>query len=362
MRNNKKLILLAACCLALSGCGTKVEEEPLVVVDTSPDEVTYNLVDITQGDVVKTKLESCSYVQTKEQEVSFNSGGKIVDRVYVKIGDHVEVGDLLVELKNDNIDEDIARLEYQIKRNELLLSYLDKAEEFDLENSYYDFVYNTDTEEEDLKEKEENDEEIEDNYTYRREDYEDNIEFDKLKLQELKKELASSRIYANMSGKVLTVKSNLEGSTAKRGDVIMTIVDNANGIFEIEDKEATAYIKDGDTFTMNIVYGTAKGVYELTPYNMSSWGDKQQFSVISGPDSVSIEVGTTGSMTIPIDKKENVARIPLGALYEAEGKYYTYVLNADNLREVRFIDVGLVGDEYAEVLSGVELGTKVVRR
>ena len=367
MRKNIHLYNLIAifilCSIFLTSCNEPVKEVPLVVVDTLEDEVTYNLVETNVGEVVLTKNLSCSYVQTKEQEVVFPVGGKIVEKVYVKNGDQVKVGDILVELQIGNIKEDIVTLEYQISRNKLLLSYLDKAEEFDLQSSYYSLVYDTKMEEDDVKNKDKRDEKISEDYTYQREDYEDNIEFDTLKLNELKNELNSSSVHATLSGKVMDIKKNLEGSTAKRGEVIMKIVDNENGIFETQDQEASAYFKEGQNITMTIVYGEAKGEYILTPYNMSEWKDTQKFSIIEGPENVSaLEVGTTGTIIAPIDLRENVLRIPNSALYEADGRYYTYVLDENKMRKAQFIEVGLIGDNYTEILSGITEGVKVVKR
>lgn len=348
--------------LVCVGCGAVATEEPIIMVDASPDEIVYKLEEISVGDVRKTERVSCEYVQTKQQEVAFDVGGKIIYRVHVKNGDKVAPGDLLVELEDGDIEDQIALLEYQISKNELMLGYLDKAEEFDMQNSYFSLVYDSGKTEDDVKDKEKRDESIAEDYTYQREDIEDNLEFDRRKLEKLKGDLAANRIYATMAGKVINVKKDLEGTTAKRGDVIMNIVDNENGIFESKDTEAASYFQDGVTVPMSISYGDAKGDYELMPYNMSSWGETEQFSIVDRPEGSTIEVGCSGTITATSGMKQSVNRIPLSALYTADDKYYTYVLDEDNMKNVVFIEIGLIGDDYAEVLGGIEVGTKVVRR
>ena len=49
---------------------------------------------------------------------------------------------------------------------------------------------------------------------------------------------------------------------------------------------------------MSIVYGSASGEYELTPYNISSWGEIQRFDILSGPENEGIDVGTTGTLKL----------------------------------------------------------------
>ena len=359
----KCFIALLATSIVMSGCGAVSQDEPIIMVDASEDEIVYNMEEVTTGEVLLTKKIDCEYVQTSEQDVSFPIGGKIVDKVYVRVGDHVEVGDLLVALNSGNMVDEIANLEYQIARNELQLGYLDKSEEFDKQNAYFSFAYSGGAENEDeLKEYNKGIEEIEENYIYQREDYGDSIEFDKRKLAQLKEEYDGNCVYATMAGTVYYIKTNLEGSTAKKDDVIIKIVDNDNGLFMIEDKEVANFFADGEAIDMEVTYGDAKGQYELIPHNRNEWDERQYFEILVRPETASLEVGVMGTIVATVDKKDNVCRIPIKALYEADGKYYTYVLNSDNLREAKFIEVGLVGDQYAEVISGLEVGMKVVRR
>lgn len=357
-------IVVISSCVCLFGCGNADEDEPIIMVDASEDEIVYNMDEITVGEVLLTKNVSCKYVQTSSQDISFPIGGKIVDKVYVRVGDSVNVGDPLVALESGNMVDEIARLEYQIARNELQLSYLDKSEELDKKSSYYNFVYNGNGEisEEAKKDFDESVLDLEENYTYQREDLSDSIEFDKKKLAKLKSEYEGNLVNATMSGKVLYIKNSLEGSTAKKDDIIMTIVDNDNGLFEIEDKEAAQFFKEGETVDMNVNYGDAKGDYILLPHDMQNWGEKQQFEIMARPETSTLEVGISGTIVATVDKKENVTRIPIKALYQADDKYYTYILNDENMREARFIEVGLVGNDYAEVLGGIDVGTKVVKR
>ena len=346
----------------LFGCANNTpEEELIIVVDNKPDEITYNFDTVTVGEVTLVENVNCEYVQTKEQEVAFNMGGKIVDKVYVREGDRVEPGDLLVELKTDDMDEQILDLEYEIKRSQLQKSYLDKAEEFDKENANLSLIYSR-LSGRDYCDYDDTIASIDRNYRYQREDYDDKMYFDSLKLQELKDELNSRQIRATMSGTVISIKPDLEGSTSKRDDVIMTVVDSSNGLFSANNKEVLDNIQDGQTVKMSVVYGSAKGDYELVPYNRAAWDEEQLFSITYGPDGGGLEVGTSGTITAVIDSKENVKRIPYSALYEAQDKYYTYTLDENNMRQVQFIEVGLIGNSYVEILSGLEIGQQVIKK
>lgn len=343
------------------GCAQAEEEEVIVVSDEEPG-YTYSLLEVKRSDVILSKILSCQYVQTKQQEVSFREGGKVIEKIFVREGDYVNVGDVLAEASVGSLEEDIAELEYKIKREELQKSYLDAHEQFELTGSYYAMAYHSSHEEEDMEMQEKRDADIRESYKNQREDYEDDLEFDKAELDKLKGELASSRLYATMSGMVDTVKRDLEGTTSQKDEVIMTIIDGTDGIFEMEEAEYAQYFHENEPIKLDISYGEAKGEYEIIPYQMGSWGEKQFFIISDGPENNGIEVNTTGNIYLVLDKRENVLTLPNGCIYKADNKSYVYVLDEQNMKTVCWVETGLVGDKNTEILSGLHEGDMVVRR
>ncbi|MCR5503062.1 MAG: biotin/lipoyl-binding protein [Lachnospiraceae bacterium] len=359
-----KICLLAAgllMILSFFGCAKQEEEENLVVIDNSEDNTLYGLVTANRDDVILSQKLTVTYMQINEQEVSFKSGGKKISKVYVEEGDAVKAGDPLIMLSSDNLQERIDELEYRISKNELELKHLDTAEAFDLQDAYNNFVYNTrEIEEEDIEKYEKNKASIGQGYRYKREDLNDEIEFDKKQLNKIKNELNGSVIRSTLSGTVHHIKDDLEGSTSKKDEVVMTLVDDASGLFEMEEPDFVSYFHEGESVPMSIVYGTASGEYELIPHAMGSWGEKQQFEVLSGPDNDGIDIGTTGTVTVVLDRKDDVISLPLGAVYHADGKPYVYMLDENNFRQMVYVETGLEGDEKIEIISGVGEGEQVV--
>lgn len=355
------LVMSASLGIGMTGCA-EVEEEALVVVSDDETGYIYNLAEVKRSDVILSKNLSCKYVQTKEQEVSFSEGGKKIEKIYVREGDHVKAGDILAEVSSGNLEEEIASLEYKIKKQKLQMGYLDKHEEFELASSYYMLAYHSDCEEEDVEEQEERDADIRESYSNQREDYNDELEFDEAELAKLKSELESSRLYATMDGMVYRVEMDLEGTTSKKDEVIMTIIDGTEGVFCMEEPEYAQYFHENDMIKLDISYGSAKGTYEVTPYEMDVWGEEQFFSIFDGPENDGIEVDTTGNMNVVMDKRENVLCLPNECIYKADNKSYVYVLDAQNMKTVCWIETGLEGDRETEIISGLNEGDTVVKR
>lgn len=350
--------ILCTASFILTGCTDK-EEAPSVIVDSEEDVVSFNLIPVSYEDVVLTANIDCTYVQTESQEVSFNATGKYVDKVYVKEGDYVKKGDVLCELSSDALERSIEQLEYQIERNEIQLSYYDTYENLDIQDQWVGFIVRNGTDDSAVKEAVEK---IQNNYDRQRVLLNDSLEFDRKELANKKKELKASRLYATMDGKVYKLKKGLEGSTSKADEVLMTIVDDSTCLFEVKDVSYRNLFSEGTPVDMKIYYSTASGDYLLVPYEMENWTDSLLFSVYTGPDNAVIDVGVMGEISIVMETKSNVLSVPKETVHMIEDKAFVYTLNEDNIREIRYVEIGLYGDERVEIISGLSEGEKVVRK
>lgn len=355
-------VLRFLCCMAvvflLCGCEEQ-EEPPLMPVEESDGTITYDYCIAETGDVVLTCKLRGVYRQQKDQEISFSLTGRLVDKVYVEEGNTVKKGELLAELSAGTLERQIEDLEYRIQRNELLLEYVDMNEALDISQAWVNYLYNH------FYDKERLDEFIADlqkGYRYQREDYGDALELDRLALQALQQELAYCRVYAGMDGIVYKLQKDLEGTTSREGKVIMTIVDNSECLFETEAPEYRECFKEGEMVNMSVTSGSAAGNYRLLPHNMEAWGEVQQFSVYDGPVTAGIEVGTSGILQFVQERRDQVLCVPKTAVHNADDKFFVYVADEDNMRQIRWVETGLFGDDMVEILSGLEEGEKVIRK
>lgn len=344
----------------LCGCGQEEDTDRLVVVEQEEQEPLYSFAAVTVGDVQKTTRVTCTYRQMKDQPVSFSQSGRVVEKVYVKEGDTVKKGELLAELSGGNLEDEIARLEYAVARNELLLSYLDTDMDYEISAVWLNYLYRSGQSQYDAENRDRSVKSIQQSYRYMREDYEDTLEMDRKQLEEYRKEVRQSRVYAQMDGMVYQMQEHLEGSTSKEGEVVMTIVDNSQCVFETEVPEYAELFREGQEIEMNVAYGTGVGKYVLTPWHMEEWGETQFFSVLEGPEGDGIGVGTMGTMILVLEKREQVLTVPALAVSEADGGAFVYVQGAENTREVKWVETGLYGDSVVEITAGLAEGDMVI--
>lgn len=357
--NSRVTALVCVLCMGLTGCG-EVEEESdsIVVVERGEEASIYTLAVVAVNNVVKTEKIRCTYRQVNDEELSFQVSGKKVENIYVAVGDTVKKGQLLVELTGCDRDDEVEQLEYQIKRNELLLSYLDVNEEYELSGRWWTYVYKGG----DYEKLQSDIASIEQSYRYEREDLEDAIRLDRMELEAIKKSMEEGRIYAGMDGEISYINSNLSSMTSVAGESVIKIIDSSVCLFETTRTEYAQYFNENETVEMTVGTGKNAVTVEAIPYEMEKWEEngKLTFELVNAGENVEVAVGTSAVITLEISRKEHVLCIPSQAVHEADGKSYVYVLGENDIREVKWIETGLYGDSMVEVVGGLTEGESII--
>lgn len=348
------------CVLSIfGGCsGEKEDVDKIVIVEQESAEAEYKLAVASIDDILVTKSINCVYTQLNSAEVKFAVSGKTVSQVHVKEGESVKKGQLLAELNIGDHTEEKQRLEYQIKRNKILLQHLEDNENYEISNRWLNFIYGYSFgSEDDLKE---GISQLQKNDEYQRQDLEDAIALDQKQLNQINKEISQGKVYASASGVIADMKERLEGSTSNRDTVIMRINDNSKCIFETKTKDGEELFTEGKEEELTVGVGNGATTYKVIPYEMDKWEDTMKFVISEGADEVVIEPGTNGTISIVLEKKEQVLTLPVGAVHSADGKMYVYVVGENNMREVKWVETGVADKDKIEIVSGLTEGEKVI--
>ena len=345
--------LLTAACIVLNagGCGLIPREEAEHKLNIVTEDVSskYTLAMAELQDVELTKTIVCTYSQLNELKIFFPIAGYRVGSVFVREGDPIKVGDPLAALDVSSLEDSVANYGEEILEEELNISQNEEMIAF-----YEDRIASASV---NLLDKEE--------YTLKAHECEESIiksrnaiEYAQNRIDEYNEIIAQSVLYSEVEGTVYYVKDDLSGWTSTKDTLVMKLLDSGECAFTAEDKVACEYVKVGDHVVVERSTGEK---YESTVSSVDPEKGRIVFD-LDEPD-YSISVGTRASIYLVVDSKKQVLAVPRVAVYGSEENgYYVYVLTDDGVRETVDVQVGLIGNNYIEILGGIDMYTSVIVR
>lgn len=351
------LCVILALCLNVTACGLLPKEgsaRKAPVNQTAVETQCFSLVGVEKGDVVNCYTANCTYSNQKAESLAFSVSNETLVGVYVKEGDSVVAGQLLAEISlgeledkydelleqseaiNAKYDEYTQKLAFETERKELAARY---GRKYDSGNF--------------------------DNLTLQVNDYTGQKTVTDLKLAELEKEIKGRCLYASFDGKVNFVRQMMPWERTNKNTFI-TVCSDEQGFI--------TWINEPEFFELGKVYDieTDSGTIPCTLYAMNSDSTiSTRYMLIFvpvQPDAVIAE-GTNGTVRIILEEAKDVLYIPTGALRNIDGKNAVYIVNADGMRDIRYVEIGLSVSgifpsslNLTEIKSGLSEGDKVIIR
>jgi macrolide-specific efflux system membrane fusion protein len=330
------------------GCGKKENHE--IVVEEKPARTEYLLAEAEKGDVVLSKKVTLKYAQKDSENLSFKLEGYQIKGVYVEKGDRVKKGDLLAELDMEEAGEEYEDCISTIELYETSLKFLMEQKELALDQSRR-MVKNGEIDEAGAKER---DKKIEEEYEPQIKEYRDLIEYESLRRDYYGGQVEEGRIYAGIDGTVAFVRSFSTTARSLKTQNVVTIFDSAKCSFTCAGEEYAKYMHDGMKCTIELLNGTLYDtVYRFSPE------EKELVFDLEEPD-YSLSIGTKAYYYIIMDERKDVLRVPKKAVHHAGDDYYVYYTDENNIRTVQYVEVGLEGNDYTEIISGINEGDFLV--
>lgn len=354
MRKLTSWLIFSAVPFLITGCSLMPEEEVLKTppVIHSYEIENYKQSTVMRGDLALNMIVDCTYMAAKQEELSFDLGGEYIDRIYVSQGQQVCAGDLLAELRYDNLKEEISEKEHQ-------LQVLNVQKEHILENQELEFR----RQELMLEEAEVLLEQTAvQTYEKQLQEVEDSLYIEQIRLDELKQDLLQRQIYAGMDGTVLYVKNVEDGACSVQGEKFVTVADISTNAFIVKGEEAQ-YFPTGMQET--VMYKNKE--YDVTVVDGSELGlaetdQKEDFAAylcLEQPDP-ELEDGKRGQVEVTLEQRSDVLYVVKEAVKTANGEHLVYKLDEKGLRTMQQVVTGLETDKYIEIISGLDEGDLVI--
>jgi HlyD family secretion protein len=181
-------------------------------------------------------------------------------------------------------------------------------------------------------------------------------------LEEAEESLAGAAIRAPIAGKILSVSGRV-GSTATSGSAFITLAD-------VYDMQISADFPEADADHLEVTqkavitladrpdetFGAT--VVQVDPVGTSD-GTLTRFGVVLSFDDAPDEllVGQSANVRVTTGSKEEVLRVPSTAVHDVSGGSGTVLSNGAEVQ----VTLGLRGDQYTEIVSGITEGDPVVK-
>lgn len=345
------VILAGGMVITATACGQQISDDPQTILVQEEEEAAYPTTTVEYGEVVKNVTLRCTYTSTDKQELSFPDDGGLIERVEVKMGDFVQAGQLLIALDVEDLEAGIEEMEYRVAKQELELKQKEEMKAYELASAERMFTYTnmTKADEEYLAEQKER---IEEAYKIDLENKRDALSVQKQRLEQSKKELEQGRLFAAMDGEITYLENSIKDTYTVKDRVVVTVSNLDACYFATTDIEYADCFKEGDSVVVEYRDSGQKYSCEVVPALMDSWEEKLYFKP-TGEELIACE--TDGNITMELDRKENVLCVPEDAIHESDNGLFVY-LEKDGLLEMRYVTVGLEGDEFVEITGGLEQG------
>ncbi len=298
---------------------------------TSSEEFPLNATTSVKFKKDGTEKTISGYVESDEKVSPYSkAGGEVV--FIRKVGENVKTGDLLVELKSEDLDNQIKQQEYLVKQAEVgLQKILDSIDSLKLDLQVLEL-------------------QLKDLY----------LQKDNLLIQK-----DNYEIKASFDGEVLSTSVEV-GDTVNLQQLLMVVKKGMSYVQGFLSEDDYYKVKLDDE--MNIVYQehNMKGkVFEISSLSQLSKEGLILYPVkISLEEKLSIPEGATMEISRVLAFKEKVLTVSLDSVFEKSGEKYVYVATkgtgTTSIINLRKIKTDLEGEERIEILSGLQEGERVV--
>lgn len=368
------LLLLTTVIFGMSACRLMPDEDvlPARPILYSYETETVATETVVRGDLIQKKTVRCEYLPAKTETLSFVLGSEVIDKVYVTQGQKVEAGQVLAELKQDNLREQISEQEYRLRVLKLQKTHLQETR--DLDAKKYDIIIANLEQEAATAEgerleylsgqkayQEQLRAEVIAQYAIRIQEAEDAIYLQYLRIDDLKKSLEERQLIAGMDGTVTFVREVSEGALSAKGEEFISISDLDTTAFAVTGREVQ-YFSAG----MQVILTCVGETYEAYVAEPSELGLEEQeedaqivYLKLVHPDP-SLKEGERGQIEIITDERKNVLLLTEDAIQTSKGESFVYILDEEGMRSVRPVVTGLEADGMVEIVRGLQEGDSVI--
>jgi RND family efflux transporter MFP subunit len=323
------LLVVLTACLLLSGCNLLPdEEEKLPPPLDEQEKINYRTEPAARGNLVDAITVTAKFYPLEMRSLSFDKQGGRLKTLAVDMGDVIKKGDLIAELDSTDLKLDIRLLEIDIEKTRLSISQLVEM--------------NADT------------------YSIKRAKLD--LEQQQLRLDSYKAQLARTQIVAPIDGRITFIISTAIGDYVNAYQTVASLANMGNLALITSGNEASM-LPIGGKVSIEFEKQTLSGEVVANPSTL--YDDPIQSmrtsTIVKFDEGLpaNARIGNGARITYILDQRENVLILPRSCINSVGSRRYVNVLE-DDVKVERDIQIGLITDTQAEILSGITEGELVI--
>lgn len=353
-------ILALLFCLSLSACSLMPEEEVYRSAPVTKDyeAAPYQFAAVVRGDMELTEKISLNYVPVQTEKLAFTVDGEYYDGVFVALGDSVKAGQLLAQLRVDDLLAARDACDRQIELLELSIRQLEERRALNLER----VRLNADPADRSALEKALR--QTNENTDAERAALEDQLTVQQAYRGEYDRRIEARRLRASFDGTVTYARKIDEGARSRLNERVVVVADSTLSLFRGE-TEWWSYFHEGDEYVItsnNREYHavvTGEETLGLSPTEHVE-GEKGYVYLALTEPAFDLDDGSRGTLILTRDSRTNVLMIPEDAVTLANGEPIVYYQNEEGVKAYKSIVIGLAAGDRVEVVDGLSEGDSVI--
>jgi RND family efflux transporter MFP subunit len=311
-----------------SGCSFfPDDEEELEPPQMEPVTIKYTTKPAARGTLIQQIELSAVFTAQTQISLSFEQSGLLKEKS-VQVGKQVKAGDLIGVLDSSDLAFQILIQELEIEKHKLTISQLRdvKAGEYAIQTAMID-----------LKQQE-------------------------LQLDRLNAKMAATKIFAPIDGEITYVTSIAAGENINADQIVVKIADLSSLILVTKSGDASK-LPIGAKVTIILNYLEYEGEVVANPSSLSNDPNESlhQAAILSISDELRRKAafGDVARVIYVQDIRKDVIMVSRRNIHAVNSQYYVNVLE-DGMRVEKDVEIGLVTDTDAEIVSGLEEGDLVI--
>ena len=320
----------AAAALAALGCFLLPDEEEVLSPELlQAPQITFRTVVAELGAIERKTIVTGQFVYREQHPVFFRDRAGPLRALHVDWGDAVEAGQLLAELDTAALLDRIALQELDLRRAELLhqRAVATGADRFSVALAALD------------------------------------LERARLLLTQLQDELARSRLFAPIAGRVVYLATMQPGQEVAAFRTVVQVADPSDLVLSYRGQQRRDFIA-GAAVSVQMAGATYPGEVIATPASAPPDATEEEagrvlFRVDGLPPRVT--AGASAVVHLVLERREGVMVVPRSVVETYVNRTYVQVLE-DGLPVERDVEVGIETPTRAEIRTGLSAGEAVILR